>query len=342
VLGFEPASPAGKRAPFPLRPTYSYYLLGMLRCSPAEAIVVINHVKQRLHGYNSISVGCVNRYLWSLPLDSNQPYECHKLACFATNTRQGKYLMRISEITDHILNETVQEERELQDIASYVAGILSKKPRRGPLTLEDLEDISGKRSPSVISPVVHSMLDGTSFYMFNDRDNPRHRGEYDTANSAIGLNVAGLIGKAKWTVRSKMESTLVHELRHALDYYKSRTKALPPRPQMGDDVTGDQYDEYVRYHEEINARFSQALMDMSKAKIDPRFLEHEIKEIFSKHQLSPRMFKWDTRKGQKQYNRLLTRAYSFYQELQRIDRDKPGFASRVKLLVGRALRNLFN
>lgn len=58
----------------------------------------------------------------------------------------------------------------------------------------------------------------------------------------------------------RMHTSIVHELRHALDYSLSKGHAIRNTPAKGSVKSDDPRDEYLRQPHEINARVSQAML----------------------------------------------------------------------------------
>lgn len=119
------------------------------------------------------------------------------------------------------------------------------------------------------------------------------------------LRVSQVLGKDPVEV---VASVIAHELQHALDFLKSKGSAL--QKEVPADLDSDQQmATYLRLPHEINARFSQALLDISQYNItDKSKLPQAIKAAFQKNQLEPELFG----KDQTKYRRLLSRTYKFF------------------------------
>lgn len=157
-------------------------------------------------------------------------------------------------------------------------------------------------------------------------------GGYSRNANAIILYVPSLLIKgfqddkpvyrSKEEFRSEMIATLVHELQHALDDWHSYGKALKSaNPEQDNNA-------YLRSPDEINARFQEALLELSTMINDMKGTDYElemknlpnvINSAFAKSNIDKLMFK-----KPQQYNRLINRAYKFFEmELQKPIKEQP-------------------
>lgn len=141
--------------------------------------------------------------------------------------------------------------------------------------------------------------------------------------------------------RAKMVRILAHELQHALDNEKSKGRYIDMRKTQA--VSGVNYNEpeYLRLPQEINARFTEALMMLAgydfKGKSTPEKLS-TIKRALKINHISLRSPDQESGLDQRSYNRVLSRAMKFVDAVQdiRIEpaRRQKGLIPRIKDLVG--------
>jgi hypothetical protein len=175
--------------------------------------------------------------------------------------------------------------------------------------------------PGVSDPEINRMLNRVKVRLsnhYNDK-NTNTLGAYvtyDNGSRVIDLylprlkEVATEVGHR---TPNMIRSTLVHEMQHALDDIKSEGKFDSPAMKK-QNKTGDeeqQYRQYLKLPYEINARFTQAILDIALQynKIEgPYRLQDLIKNAFSNHNLDVA--------SRREYKHLMTRAYKFFDAMQ--------------------------
>lgn len=191
--------------------------------------------------------------------------------------------------------------------------------------------------PQVNDPAINQMLQTVKVRMVDSiKDGtPGAMGSYITyENGAKGIELylPAIVHHAKeigHVPANQIRSTFIHEMQHALDDVKSAgkfdSKAGQPANKTGDEQA--QYLNYLKLPYEINARFTQALLDIALQynKIEgPYRLQDLIKNAFRNHQLDI--------VSNKQHKHLASRAYKFFYAMQ----TKP-MKIEPKTLVQRAL-----
>lgn len=253
--------------------------------------------------------------------------------------------MRILEIiTPALVNEDTDEHRDLLAIAEYVADyLISYKPKEF-VTISDMAHY--RKVPQFNSGVMINLLFDyeTRFTLAKPRILQGTTAYYDKEDNDIVLD------KRLVRFRDKLISILVHEIQHALDNYKSHGKAMRPHKDV-DIKTPEGYKSYLERPQEINARFSQALNDIIKAEAQSlakigrigtaRESMQVIKLSLEEHGLSERFFE-NSDNGKRQYNRLLTRAYKFYDNVKHMieatpDQPQAGIFKKARELIKRYL-----
>jgi len=157
-----------------------------------------------------------------------------------------------------------------------------------------LRDIGGMDAVSL-----ENVIRDTRVYLFSPLPKDAE-GAYSLKQHALLLDLDSVKASPP-----KMENTIVHELRHALDLSKSRGRVNTKKDQIA----------YTNRPMEINARFTEALNDIQKALalmpdinlpvlIQYAFHKHQIEEIFPTGTESPRYRQLVNRVyKQLQYNR---------------------------------------
>jgi len=141
--------------------------------------------------------------------------------------------------------------------------------------------------------------------------------------------------------RAKMVRILVHELQHAVDNEKSRGKYIDIKKTHS--VSGINYKEpdYLRLPQEINARFTEALMLLAGHDLTGKSTAEKVASI--KHALAinhivPAATDPERGMDDRSYRRILSRAVRFVDAVQdiRIEpaRRAKGLMPRIKELIG--------
>ena len=229
--------------------------------------------------------------------------------------------MLINEILTQ-LNETGGEIEDLHYLAKYITQFVKSKKPKGDYSINDIRNES--RVPLNIHSVsVLSMVNELTFD-FSPIDSVVLGGFLpDSFIIKIDLD------KIKKYKNYSLESILVHELQHALDFKKSHGKSFT-------DAVFDKnkMDEYLRWKEEINARFSEVLLVIAKKSPSRSKLQSTMDKAFNERAIFRDLYEKGP-KGQKQYNQLKKRAYKFYDEFVQIKsaESKSSFLGKVKSLI---------
>jgi hypothetical protein len=243
--------------------------------------------------------------------------------------------MLINEIT---LKEDVAETKDLMAIAHYINSWMQSDANKydhdtEELEIRDIQQITGKKIPDIKTATVKWLL----FKPVPERTRtplkfvthlPKNtfdgeRGSYfPPPYHSININLDYILKK-----KGNPASTILHELQHALDDLKSGGMTLNQYTRPTDD-----YKSYLKHPAEINARFSQALWDLATnyetvARSD---VYNAIKNNLSQNRIASQDFE-----NQKEYKRLITRAYKFLSDVSQIidKKEKPGFIQTVKNLI---------
>jgi hypothetical protein len=225
------------------------------------------------------------------------------------------------------------------NIANYVAAFLINHAKNGyGYDIQHMEEFGP--FPQLRTEEAYSMIydHGLTFTVMNGqkiKKGKRYLGAYAKGRNLIWVD-------RRLLVRSKMlVSILLHELQHALDDIRSGGKALP------DNDPDQPRDQYLSRPQEINARFSQALYDL--VDLQASYMEQNgkpwdrqksaemIMGILDSHQLGKTLFSGPD--GQRAYQRMLSRAYKFNDEVRNLitvnrgGERKQSIIDRIKLLI---------
>lgn len=244
--------------------------------------------------------------------------------------------MHIDEIM--MINEATPEGIDVITISQYVASFLADHAKYG--RAYDIEHMEDKQPlPELRTEAAYSMLYDyrLMFLITKGYKTKRARtvGAYHSADGLIWVDQRALRNF------NLLVSILAHEIQHALDDIRSDGKALPP---FAPEYTRK---EYLSRPQEINARFSQAMYDIVDLQSDHILSKGEpwdrkksiemINKILKKHLLVRSLFP-DNPRGQKAYNRIISRAHTFNDNVKNIIRVSDGagkrsLIDRIKLLI---------
>lgn len=237
------------------------------------------------------------------------------------------------------MDEGTVEGVDVIHLAQYVANFLSKYGKYGRgYDISQMEDI--EPLPELHSEAAYYMLydHGLVFAILkgsNNSKNIRTMGAYIKHRRLIWVDQRSLMNFGL------MCSILAHEIQHAMDDIRSEGRALPPVPPNRDRA------EYLARPQEINARFAQAMhdiVDLQAVYISQKGQPWEkqqsvgmIKKILIKHNLTRPVFAPGL-KGNRAYNRILSRAYRFNDDVKDYIKptdptEKPSIIKRIKNLI---------
>lgn len=242
--------------------------------------------------------------------------------------------MRIFEF--NTLDEATEDSVDLLRISKYVADWLIKNKPKNVVTLSEMPGAL----PQFYSGYMINLLFDQQLQFALHKPEKGVVGWYDPRYNLVSLD------RRLVHYRNELVSVLTHEIQHALDDYKSRGKAL--KRQTSD----DSYKSYLKQPQEINARFAQALLDIVNGEMESLKTigrvgtAQESKEVIrlalSNQKLGRGLFQ-EGPEGQRQYNRLFSRAYKFYDESKHLidtmstREEKQNFAGKVKSLIKKYL-----
>ncbi len=235
------------------------------------------------------------------------------------------------------LNEDTAEYQDVARVANYVADYMIKYK---PMKFISASEMSDRMPfPKITAGTLINLLFDVdvTFSLILPKHAEGAVGWYEPEDYSISVD------KRMVRHRPELVTTLAHELQHALDDFKSAGKALfKPKSYKGHK---DDFAAYLKLHPEINARFTQALLDIVTVEADAKYktgrvgtpretMTQVVPLIFQKHKLNTTLL------DEKQLRRLLSRAYKFYDEVKDTieaapDEPKATLIGKLKKLVGR-------
>jgi hypothetical protein len=250
--------------------------------------------------------------------------------------------MRANEfVVEHILDETTEQDQILVHVADAATRLVidiftgkEKSYRNAAIAFstdifmsrkDRLTWLSGIRldklyPPEVSDPAINRMLRTVKVRVSEHQHekSPNALGayiSYTNGSKCIDLYLPMIIQSANeigHMPANQLRSTLIHEMQHALDDVKSQGKyAADAVKSNNTDDEQARYQNYLKLPYEINARFTQALLDISLQynKIEgPYRLQDLITNAFKNHNLNVA--------SNKQYKHLAARAYKFFDAMQ--------------------------
>jgi hypothetical protein len=231
-----------------------------------------------------------------------------------------------------IIYETTEEQVDILTLAKFLANnienFIKKVPYYKIFTIKDVSRILKIKIPTLYSKKIENLLINYTFELDDKIELGQHSSFIGRETSSypgfISLNIKNLIDK------HRLETGIAHEMQHAVDNFKSKgnnTKILNQ-----DDLDSK---DYINLPNEINARFTEVLIQLLKTKPNIEILEPVIILLFNQYDLSKDIF-YNNYKSQQKYNRLLRRAYKFYIEVQKLPKiDKKTWVDKVKDLINK-------
>jgi hypothetical protein len=270
------------------------------------------------------------------------------------------------------LSEDAKANAEIRQVAHYIADFfIASKYKRG-IPYSRILKAHSEDSPIITDIALTELLKNLTF-LYREPKTPQEKNAYGIyyptprTSEKIYLNSERLINK------QELASTLTHELRHALDDLKSKYTAKwqdQQINQISDLSDPGQYQRYLQLSHEVNARFSQILLDIAndqditRSNLRDKIIEHLRKNQITLHTLNPEddpKFK----KASDRYKKLYAKAASFWQQYENIKTQpqtqisipakptnarvvsnnitkKPGFIQRVKDIAKNTVNNIFS
>jgi hypothetical protein len=230
--------------------------------------------------------------------------------------RAGK-ARNVATKESHNLSETAQDQRDINILAQIGAKWIEQQ-RAVMGGGENQVDRIARRAGvfNLLSKEAQAWLLGSEYKMTPlllhvDYIQPSgNQGHYDANNNVVMIKYlpAKQVG---------LESVLAHELRHAMDQAQSQGEAFSRYTYPVDYAS---YVKYLKHPTEINARLAETLFELSQQEVTRETLAYVLKSLLYKNGLSPHS---DFPLSQKNYQRLLSRAYKFWDESRAIKKIHP-------------------
>lgn len=240
------------------------------------------------------------------------------------------------ELEEQQLDETVEENQIVNVVsniaAAQIAKVMKAKESKllalldGGLSPKEKLELFGVKVkdlnvPNVNDPLLKKLFNilyikvNSQVDFYDDPSAPKTLGGYYDGDYTVELffpAIEYVAGKRESQLKSEIASTLAHEIQHAIDDYKSENAVYAgSNISPAKDMQG-----YLKLPYEVNARFQEATMDIAKyiampkndgSKTTQADLPELIRYAFEKNRLD-KIYE----KNQKEYKRLLTRAYKFF------------------------------
>lgn len=250
--------------------------------------------------------------------------------------KQPKGMKRQKTDPTYNVNETAEENQIVNVVsniaATQIAKVMKAKESKllalldGGLSPKEKLELFGVKVkdlnvPNVNDPLLKKLFNilyikvNSQLDFYDDPSAPKTLGGYYDGDYTVELffpAIEYVAGKRESQLKSEIASTLAHEIQHAIDDYKSENAVYSgSNISPAKDLQG-----YLKLPYEVNARFQEATMDIAKyitmpkndgSKTTQADLPELIRYAFEKNRLD-KIYE----KNQKEYKRLLTRAYKFF------------------------------
>jgi hypothetical protein len=241
----------------------------------------------------------------------------------STHIRQLIDLVEMS--SQQVVSEDAKANAEINQVAKYVADFFISSKYNYGIPYSIIVKTHDQDSPTITDPALVELLKNITF-LYRAPKTSQEQNVYGTYHPRPLGSETIWLNSQELTDRQELASTLTHELRHALDDLKSGYTAGwqdKQVDQMGDPSAPGQYQRYLQLSHEVNARFSQALMDMAN---DPDItrsnLRDKIIQYFRKNKITLQTLNTDNdpklQKANDRYQRLYAKAASFWQAYEKI------------------------
>ena len=243
--------------------------------------------------------------------------------------------MRIAEI---LIKEDAAESLDIKSIALFIEQFYRKYQKKiEPYLSYTLPEMSKDFSltlPAISTPLLKQLvIDGLNGneplkFFFN------HPSQTDKQYGAYGNNRVLINANLLDANKKSIASTTAHEIQHALDDIKSKGQAFNAASKLGDPTKN--LDAYLKLPDEVNARFMQAMMKIAQTntRVEQNNIMNVTAQSLNDYNLSKNIV------GDQVYKRLLSRAYKFIIEMNKLapDRKKPDFFSKVKSIISNLIK----
>lgn len=215
-------------------------------------------------------------------------------------------------LIQEILCETPSDDVDLQNIARYITSYIRYVQLQGKYKFRFKVSAAFNKTtdaPNIRNIKLKEALSKLTIFVRLSESNLD--GFFNPTDYAIVVYMTNM--KYEW----KLQYLLVHELQHAWDYARSQGVNWS-------DTDPNTY-EYTKSDEEINARFAEALMNLSDLDLSTNEkIIDRIKRVFQTNSIFQDLYDEDP-KGHKKYNQLLKRAYKFCKavgQYEKFNKDK--------------------
>ena len=232
-------------------------------------------------------------------------------------------------LIQEILCENTSDNVDLQNIARYITSYIRYIQLQGKYKFRFKVSAAFNKTtdvPNIRNLKLKEALSKLTILVRPGKNNLD--GFFNITDNAIVVYIGNM--KYEW----KLQYLLVHELQHAWDYARSQGINWS-------DVDPNTY-EYTKSEEEINARFAEALMNLSDLDLSTNEkIIDRINRVFRYATIFRELYDEEPN-GRQKYNRLLTRAYKFCKEVGNYEKFNHEKLPRetVQQMIKKTLREL--
>jgi len=233
-----------------------------------------------------------------------------------------------------LLTESNKDTNDINLASQWIAEWLwQQKPKSGNVfNVDIIKRKSGKDFP-IDDGTVKQLLTGITFVM---GVSPPKNDTITMAYCNLNKNIIWFNVMLATMPLGYITGTVSHELRHAVDGQLSKNKAFKK-------YNKDDYNEYLRAPQEINARWTQSMWQVIQVTVrenpkNPNDALNIIDDCLHNNELGRNMFNKGP-KGDKQYNRLRSRAIRYWTAIYKfikvkdIKKDDKSLLQKFKQLI---------
>lgn len=212
---------------------------------------------------------------------------------------------------NEFISETPEEDNQLVEFSLEVAKKLYARSKSYKSYIGDWQLVlGGVTAKDIALKVPNDTLLGKvvnllKYLIYTDDD--AIGGRFCPEDFDITVNALVFKKLPKAQAIAAIQNTVIHEIRHALDWVKGHESAF--RGLLSTNTThilSTGYDDYLKHQVEANARYSEAVLEIANG-IPTDNIKLLITNALNNHQLSPDIL------GRSRYNHMVTRAYRFFE-----------------------------
>jgi hypothetical protein len=270
------------------------------------------------------------------------------------------------------LSEDAKANAEIRQVAQYIADFFIASNYNYGIPYSMILKKHNKDSPIITDTALTALLKNMTF-IYRKPKNTEQQNSYGIYHPIPRGSEKIYLNADRLTNKQEIASTLTHEIRHALDDLKSKYTAKwqdQQIHQVDDPSDPVQHQQYLKLSHEVNARFSQVLLDIANdTDITRSNLRDKIIEYFRKNQITLHTLNPENdqkfRKASDRYKKLYGKAASFWQQYEKIKTQpqtqisipaipksaktidskptvKPGFIQKIRDIAKNTVKGIFS